>query len=319
VTRLLRFPVMGRIRISAWPRRFAVLLMLAAALGSLALWLPGGGCAPPPPPGVSQPPAPPPAVWQERPGPDGPWRPALLQRCQGSDATSLPAERALAVCFDLFTAREGSDAIMGLELYLQEHAPDGLVLLALGQLYLMAGQGEPELLPREGPAADVGDWVRNRRRLLGRAEALLAEAGGQRPDDSVADYLLGDVARARGDTAAAHTAWERGLAKCSRPRSFDLLRDYQMLQPRAARLTASVAPDYPLEALQQGITGEVVLDLLVSPHGEVVQFVTVSSPDPALTAAAGQALLQARCEPARLGKYPLWSWLRVPTQFSLAP
>ncbi len=298
--------------------RPAALLLLAAACGSLAVWLLGTGCAPPPQV-VTQPPVSPPAVWQERPGPDGPWRPALLQRCPASAAASLPAERALAVSFDLFNAREGSDAIMTLELYLQEHDPDALVLLALGQLYLMAGQGEPELLPREGPAADVGDWARNRRRLLGRAGTLLGEAADLRPDDSVADFLLGDVARARGDTVAAHAAWDRGLDKCSRPRSFDLLRDYQLLQPRAARLTGSLAPDYPQEALRQGITGEVVLDLLISPRGEVVQFVPVASPDPALTAAAGRALLRASCDPARLGKYPLWSWLRVPTQFSLAP
>jgi TonB family protein len=298
----------------AWP----VTLLPAAICGSAVVWLLWTGCAPPPQV-VSQPQPPSETSWQERPVPDGPWRPALLQRCPAGDATSLPAERALAVCFDLFTAREGSDAIMTLELFLQEHDPDALVLMALGQLYLMGGQGEPELLPREGPAADVGDWARNRQRLLGRSEALLEEAGDLRPDDSVTDFLLGDVARARGDTAAASAVWERGLDKCSRPRSFDLLRDYQMLRPSAARLTGSVAPDYPEEALRKGITGEVVLDLLISPRGDVVQFVPVSSPDPALAAAAGRALLQAHCSPARLGKYPLWSWLRVPTQFSLAP
>jgi TonB family protein len=227
-------------------------------------------------------------------------------------------ERDLAECWFLFQKREGADAIMWLELSLEDHGRDPLVLVTLGQLYLMAGQGEPELLPKEGPAADVGDWPRNKARLLDRSEALLQQAGRLRPDDAAADYLLADVARARGDTTAARLLLRRGQKKCSLPRSLDILRRYQRLQERSARLLQSATPEYPAEAVRQGLDGEVVLDLLISPEGCVEQVAPVSSPAPELTAAAAAALFEARLAPARLGKYPIWSWLRMPTRFSLA-
>jgi TonB family protein len=251
--------------------------------------------------------------------PDGPWRPHVLERCPVDEPPPAPAARALAECWSLYRAHEGSDAIMELELSLRRHGREGLVLLTLGQLYLMAGQGEPSLLPDEGPAADVGNWAQNRVRLLRRAETLLTEAAVLRPDDAAVDFLLADVARARLDTTAAAAALLSGQAKCTLPASFHILQEYQGLNEHPARLLRSVAPDYPEQALQEGITGEVELDLLISPAGKVEQVVAVRDPDRRLTAAAAAALRQTLFEPARVGKYPIWSWLRVPTRFQVTP
>jgi len=254
----------------------------------------------------------------ELPVPDGPWRSHLLSRCRDeSERLPTASEKALATCAELFRLREGSDAIMTLELSLVEDSRAGLVLLTLAQLYLMAGQGEPELLPSEGPAADVGHWERNQDRLLKRADELLHEAAGLRPDDGVIDFLLADVARARGDTTTAWRAFRAGRGKCSLSRSIEILREYQDLRLRAARVVEPVAPEYPAEAVRRRVTGEVELDLLIDPAGRVVQVVEVVDPDPDLTAAAAAALRRSVFEPARVGKYPIWSWLRVPTRFSL--
>jgi TonB family protein len=273
---------------------------------------PARTAAPPPPPAV------PTETWRESPVPDGVWRPHVLSRCQGEDRASPEGEKALSQSFELFRMQSGSDAIMELEISLRRRPREGLVLLQLAQLYLMAGQGEPELLPREGPARDVGDWPRNRERLLGRAELLLGEAQSVRPEDGVIDYLQGDVQRARGDSVGALRAVNAGRAKCLPSRSMELLRRFQHLNGRAAKLVNSVAPVFPPDAVRAGVGGEVVLDLLISPAGAVVQTVTVRSPDARLTAAAAAALHRAEFEPARLGKYPIWSWIRIPTQFKLA-
>jgi TonB family protein len=304
-----------------------MITVLAAAhrLGSrwcclLVLLALGAGCAGPSVQRRPVPPAEPPPgeYWREVPGPDGPWRPHLLSRCEDlRERPPAAVDRSLAVCADLYRAGEGSDAIAELELLLRTHPDEGLVLLTLGQLYLMAGQGEPELMPSEGPARDVGDWDRNQERLLARAEALLREAGRRRPDDGAVDYLLADVARARGDLEAAARLVDVGAAKCTLPASLRILKVYQGLFERPARLEQSVAPDYPLAAREAGLAGEVVLDLLISPRGAVVQLVPVASPGEELTRAAAAALSTARFTPARVGKYPVWSWLRVPTRFSL--
>ncbi len=287
---------------------------LLAPLICLGLWS-SDGCSPPPRPAPA--PSPGPEQWHEQVAPDGPWRPHLLKRCRGVDQMTPVAESALQACWELFQDREGSDAIMTLELFLEEHEPEGLVLLALGQLYLMGGQGEPELLPHEGVAADVGDWPRNKARLLGRAENLLRDAAAMRADDSAVEYLLSDVARARGDSMMAQRAFRTGLYKCTLSRSLELLRQYQDLHLRAARVTEPVEPDYPSRALGKGIQGEVVLDLLISPEGRILQVEPVSSPTASLTEAAATALRQATIDPAKVGKYPIWSWLRVSIWFRI--
>jgi TonB family protein len=230
---------------------------------------------------------------------------------------SPSAERALADCSKLLAEWEGSDAIMVLELHLQEHAAEGLLLLALAQIYVMAGQGMPQLLPREGPAADVGDWPRNQARLLGRAATLLREAVVLRPDDSAVEYLLADVARARDDSVTAQRALAAGMHKCNPARSFEILRQYQGLNLYPAKGLEAATPVYPEEASRARIQGEVLLDLLINPAGEVVQVEPVTSPAVVLTAAAAEALRPIRFAPARIGKYPIWSWFRVPVQFRL--
>ena len=290
---------------------------LTAAACLLALLVLAAGCSPPPPP-ASQWVADTEPDWEEEPASDGDWRPHLLSRCREADVASAAAERALDACYALYSSREGGDAIMELELFLQDHSGEGLLLLTLAQLYVLAGQGEPECLPTEGPAADVGDWPRNKERLLGRAQTLLERAAELRPDDGAVDFLQADVARARGDQAAARAAESRGSAKCTLPRSFDTLRRYQELGLRAARLLESVTPTYPEQALRAGLSGEVVLDLLIDPSGAVVQTVVVASPGPSLTAAADRALRGGRYEAARVGKYPIWSWLRIPVRFGLS-
>ncbi len=224
---------------------------------------------------------------------------------------------ALGEAWSLFSHGEGADAITVLELHLRDHPRSGLVLLGLGQLYLMAGQGRPDLMPREGPAADVGDWGRNQRRLLGRAAELLRRAVALRPDDAVPEYLLADVARAGGDLEVARRSEAAGHAKCSLPQSFELLRRYQELSRHPARLRSDILPQYPRAAVERGATGEVVADLLIDPAGRVAQVVLVEAPDPDLGRAAAAAMREASFVPARIGKYPIWSWLRIPVRFSL--
>ena len=70
-------------------------------------------------------------------------------------------------------------------------------------------------------------------------------------------------------------------------------------------------------AQREGIEGEVVLDLLIDPEGEVAQVIVISSPAPSLGEAASIALRQGDYEAARMGKYPLWAWLRIPVRFGL--
>lgn len=242
----------------------------------------------------------------------------MLARCRRADDAPPAVERALGFAWDLYrNNRAGSDAIMELELCLRSHPHEGLLLITLGQMYLLGARGEQALVPHEGPAAATKQWPRTRERLLARAELLLQEARAARPDDGSVDYLLSDLAATRGDTAAAARSLAAGTRKCLLPRSLEILRRYQGLQGRPARLASRVVPDYPADAGREGKSGVVDLDLLINPAGSVVQTVTLSSPDSRLTAAAVAALRAARFEPARLGEYPVWSWLRVPVPFKL--
>jgi TonB family protein len=207
--------------------------------------------------------------------------------------------------------------MMELELCLFEHGQHGLVLLTLGQLYLLGGQGDPELLPSEGPAADVGDWSRNRVRLLKRAGELLDEASAERPDDAIVDYLRADVATARGDAKAADSLFALAQLKCTLPRSVATVRQLQRLNRYPAYLLTTLSPEYPRSALEKRITGDVVLDLLISPQGTVHQVTTINSPAESLTRAAAGAARAARYRPAKIGRYPVWSWLQITAKYSL--
>jgi TonB family protein len=227
-------------------------------------------------------------------------------------------ERLLGLCSEYFRDGSGSDGMMELELALARGERHPWLLLTLGQLYLMAGQGVPELLPTEGPAADTGSWARNRPRLLGRARELLIEAGRARPDDAAVDYLLADVARAGGDMAGAKSVMAQGADKCTGGRSFRIMRLYQELDLHPAELEATTPPEYPEAAILAGRAGPVALDLLLDPRGRVRQVVVLAAPGEDLARAAAAAFRRSRFAPSRVGKYPVWSWLRVTTNFSLA-
>jgi len=250
------------------------------------------------------------------PPPDG-WRAHRLARCTEDLPAPPEVEALLAVCAEMYGEGSGSDGMIELEMALARGERHPLLFIVLGQLYLMAGQGEPTLLPTEGPAADTGDWAVNKPRLLGRAGDLLSEAGAARTDDAAVDYLLADVARAAGRMTEAEALTIRGWDKCTGGRSFEILRGYQQLGRYPAKVTSAGSPVYPAEAVKRGASGTVTLDILLDPAAEVRQVVTVINPDPALAGAAAEVFRAASYEPARIGKYPVWGWLRVSTSFAL--
>lgn len=254
---------------------------------------------------------------QETPVPDGQFRAHRLARCRQDADVPRAVERYLGICNEYFRDGSGSDGMIELELGLSAGHRHSLMLLTLGQLYLLAGQGNPDLLPGEGPAADVGSYARNKPRLLGRARELLIEALGKRPDDAAVDYLLADVARAAGDAGGAQAYVASGQDKCTGGRSFRVLQMYQELYEHPPKYLGGPSPEFPQTALNKGLGGDVVLDLLLSPAGEVRQYAVVESPAESLTRAAWRSLRQGRFEAASVGKYSVWSWLRVTTAFNL--
>lgn len=296
------------------PARWRPLALFAGLCGVAAC------AAPPVPPAVTV--AVPPeatSLLHEAVVPNEGFRAHRLARCLPEPPVPPAVERYLGVCSEYFRDGSGSDGMIELELGLAAGHRHPLLLLTLGQLYLLAGQGDPDLLPVEGPAADVGSYAANKPRLLARARDLLAEAAAARPDEAALDFLLADVARASGDQAQGVALVARGLGKCTGGRSFQLLQLYQQLSEHAPRHLGGPAPEFPQDAVDKGIGGEVVLDLLLSPGGLVRQFEVVQSPAEALTEAAWQSLRRGRFEPASVGKYPVWSWLRVTTNFRLVP
>jgi len=258
------------------------------------------------------------ATLHESPGPVAGWRGHQLSRCPEEPAPPAAVRQELDLCWDLFHEGSGSDGMVELETTMGRTGRHPLVLLTLAQLYVMAGQGVPELLPTEGLAADTGDWGRNRVRLLARARSLLAEAGRERPDDAAVDYLLADAARAGGEFAVADSLVLSAAEKCTGGAGLDIMRRYQDLNRYPAELRRTPPPDYPRGSLEKGVAGKVVLDLLLDPEGDVRQVVTVSTPAADLAGAAAAAFRASEFAPARVGKYPVWSWLRVATNFRLA-
>jgi TonB family protein len=254
---------------------------------------------------------------KEVPPPDGNWRGHQLAGCAGDQDVPGRVEKLLATCVEFFREGSGSDGMIEMEMALEKGTRHSLIDLTLGQLYLLAGQGEPGLLPVEGPAADVGDWPRNKARLLERARTLLQRASWERPDDAVVDYLLADVCRASGDQALAAEYVAQAGQKCTAGRSIDVLRLYQQLNRYPARYLGGASPEYPEEALQQDISGDVTIDLLLDPGGKIRQAVVVESPGRSLSGAAFKALQGGQFESSRVGKYPVWSWLRVTIAFNL--
>ncbi len=260
-----------------------------------------------------------PDLLQEAPVPDGVFREHRLARCREDVDVPRQVERYLGTCSEFFRGGSGSDGMIEMEIGLREGHRHSLMLLTLGQLYMLAGQGNPDLLPVEGPAADLGSYARNKPRLLDRARELLTEALAKRPDDAAVEYLLADVARAYGDNEQAALLAARGRAKCTGGRSVGILQMYQELYEHSPRYLDGPAPKFPQAAVDKGIGGDVILDLLLSPAGEVRQYLVVQSPAESLTRAAWQSLRRGQFEAASVGKYPVWSWLRVTTAFSLKP
>ncbi len=253
----------------------------------------------------------------EIPVPVAQWREHRLARCAPDVVAPNTVEQYLGTCAELFRDGSGSDGILELEMALAAGVRHPLILLTLGQLYLLAGQGDPDLLPEEGPAADVGDWSRNKQRLLGRAAKLLREALKGRPDDAAVDYLLGDVDRARGDFDVASQWVNKGMEKCTGGRSFRILQLYQDLNHYPARYLGGASAIYPPAALAARLSGDVVLDLLLDPQAGIRQIVVVSSPGKGLTESAEAAMGGGTFSAARVGKYPVWSWLRVTVPYNL--
>ena len=297
-------------------RRFSLVrwTVLAGSLLGLA------ACATSPAPSPVKAPSPTPVdMMQETPVPDGDFRGHRLARCQDDVDVPRTVERYLATCSEYFRGGSGSDGMIELEMGLKAGHRHSLMLLTLGQMYLLAGQGNPDLLPVEGPAADLGSYQRNKPRLLVRSRELLTEALAKRPADAAVDYLLADVARTAGDMAEAERLAARGQTKCTGGRSFGTLLMYQELYRHPARYLGGPGPEFPQTAVNKGIGGEVVLDLLLSPAGEVRQYVVVESPAESLTQAAWRSLRQGQFQASSVGKYAVWSWLRVTTAFTLGP
>lgn len=300
-------------------RRTVALFALAASLMAVA------ACAPtvPPPatgpviPPEGPPPAPATADLNEKPAPVGAWREHRLARCRDDLQVPPGVEKLLSLVSELHRERSGRDGMVELELAYARGERHPLMLTALGQLYLLAGQGEPSLLPREGPARDVGSWERNRPRLLTRARMLLEEAGRVWDDDAGIDYLLADVARAAGDTTTAAARVAAAADKCTGGRTFGLLQLYQELNRYPPRHEGGPSPVYPAAARRDREQGEVVVDLLLDPVATVRQVHIVNAPSPALAEAAADCLRGGRFAPARVGKYAVWSWLRVTVAFRL--
>ncbi len=296
---------------------FATVCVVVLSILALA-WL-MGGCTVPPghdPAGGARTVG---MLKHEVPPPDGPWRPHELGRCGGADG-AMPTQAGMdvvALALELFQLGEGGDAVLELELHVAEKTRvDGLVLLTLSQLYVLAAQGKPTVEPGEGPAAMSGDWISDRPRLVARAEEVLRRAAEQRPDDSAVDYLLADAARCRHDMTIADALFELGKTKCSSPEGMAVLIRYQELNPHPARQLKGVDLDYPAAAARDGVSGEVVMDLLIAPSGQVVQVTIVAEPDRRLGNAAAAAMEKAGFSAGRIGKYPVWSWTRVTVAFS---
>lgn len=253
----------------------------------------------------------------ERAPPDGLWRPHRLARCPEHPRPRGEAESAFDEARRLFDLGNGGDAAVVLELAIDAHAGHPWLLLLLAQIYLLAGQGEVHCQPAAGPLAPTGDWERDRRRLLGRAGDLLERLERSWSDDGLVDFLRADVARALDDQAAAAEHDFRGRGKCTHLESLDLLQAMRGLLQRPADVAAPIVPIYPEAAARRRIQGEVILDLLVDPFGRAVAARQVGRADPLLAEAALLAAPDGGFQAARVGYYPVWSWLRVPIRFRL--
>jgi TonB family protein len=80
-------------------------------------------------------------------------------------------------------------------------------------------------------------------------------------------------------------------------------------------LVKSVRPQYPEEARAQGLTGRVLLEVLVNERG-IVECIEVIGSVPPLDAAAVAAARQSRYKPATLRGEPVAVWITAPILFT---
>jgi periplasmic protein TonB len=83
-------------------------------------------------------------------------------------------------------------------------------------------------------------------------------------------------------------------------------------------ITAKILPEYPAAALEQGLTGTVVLAVYVGLGGQAEKVETkLSSGVAAFDDAAVKAIAQWRFSPATQGGGALASWFEVPVRFAI--
>lgn len=248
---------------------------------------------------------------------DGPWRPHRLERCDRPSPPSPAVRDVLEEAHLLYGLGNGGDAAVVLEDGLVRHPTSPWIRLFLAQIYLQAGQGEPYFLPTGGPAAPGGYWPDDRRRCLERADLLLSRVGGDWRDDGIVWFLRADVARALDQPEVASDHDLAGRRACTRQESLEFIADLRDLGRKPVEVLTPIVPEYPEHCLQRRIEGRVELDLLIDPEGRVAQWNPANRADRRLQDAAGEAVAAAGFQAARVGYYPIWSWVRVSVSFTL--
>ncbi len=258
-----------------------------------------------------------PTVAGERPSGDAAWRPHHHTHRARFLPRHTPEREAIAEARELFELEAGGDAIVVLEDALADHPRSPWLRLMLAQIYVLAGQGEEHCEPYGGPARARGDWPADRRRYLERADRLLGDLAGSWRDDGLVWFLRADAARAAGDLDAASRYDAQGRERCTRLDTLEFVTELRDLGRKSAELLTPIVPEYPAGCLQERITGEVTLDVLIDPHGRVAETVPARRADRRLIDAASQAAAAAGYQAARIGYYPIWSWIQVSVNFTL--
>jgi TonB family protein len=89
---------------------------------------------------------------------------------------------------------------------------------------------------------------------------------------------------------------------------------------KPAKLSTSIAPDYPEDLRREFVTGTVTFELLIDDQGVVVVADVVSVSDSRLIPSARAAVLAWTFEPATNAEGdPIFSVVRVPLRFQLTP
>jgi TonB family protein len=86
---------------------------------------------------------------------------------------------------------------------------------------------------------------------------------------------------------------------------------------RAPTPRVQASPVYPFDLRRAGITGEVVVEFIVDPAGDVIAAYSIRSSDPAFEAAAIQAVRQWKFRPGMKGGKTVNTRMRVPIAFDL--